>query len=458
MLVLRPTLHTFVEADESRTLRQLEALGVADAKPASRTTIGIRIAPAATAEQRLLAHALVDLALRLDPLVQEVQLEGIEEAELGTLLGRVPLELVTERRTLDFVVAVGSVEGASDLVVDAAGWTAAIGTEVSPVGEGILNPIGPLGGAALGAGEIFKTLFKLNFPDAPYSRRFVPMEGVFSFFDYRYNGANPPLEAFTVDATLVGVGGVGAGVIAALAALGPNVRGLLRLVDHDRLSRDNLNRVTYARIESALAEVRKVDEAKEFLAARTPNLHVEPYPCPFASFKRELGRRRQDRRYDVVITGLDNDPARHEVQRELPRVLIDGATGRDANVTVERVLLGEWGCLGCTRQGDGAAADGNCDELPDTRAPSVSFLSNLPGILACGELAKEALGGGGALRGAFHHIFIYGPNEDMLIKAAPTGTCRIECTKESVLRAYRAKYTARAASSNPPSPSDRSPR
>ena len=28
-----------------------------------------------------------------------------------------------------------------------------------------------------------------------------------------------------------------------------------------------------------------------------------------------------------------------------------------------------------------------------------------------------------------------------LIKAAPTGTCRIECTKESVLRAYRAKYT-----------------
>jgi hypothetical protein len=33
------------------------------------------------------------------------------------------------------------------------------------------------------------------------------MEGVFSFFDYRYNGANPPLEPFTVDATLVGAGG-----------------------------------------------------------------------------------------------------------------------------------------------------------------------------------------------------------------------------------------------------------
>jgi hypothetical protein len=440
MVILRPTLHAFVEADESRTLKQLEALGVADTGLATRTTIGIRIAPAATAEQRLLAHALVDLALRLDPLVQEVQLEGIEEAELGTLRERVPLELVTERRALDLIAAVGSLDGTSDLVVDAAGWTAAIGTHIAPVGEGILNPIGPLGGAALGAGEIFKTLFQLNFPDAPYARRFVPMEGVFSFFDYRYNGANPPLEPFAIDATLVGAGGVGAGVIAALAALGPNIHGCLRLVDQDRISRDNLNRVTYARIESALTKLRKVDEAKDFLAERTPNLHVEPYPYRFATFKRELGRRRQDRRYDVVITGLDNDPARHEVQRELPRVLIDGATGRDANMTVERVVLGEWGCLGCTRQGDEAAPDGNCDELPDIRAPSVSFLSNLPGILACSELAKEALGGGGALRGAFHHIFIYGPNEDMLTKAAPTGTCRIECTKESVLRAYRAKY------------------
>jgi hypothetical protein len=121
-------------------------------------------------------------------------------------------------------------------------------------------------------------------------------------------------------------------------------------------------------------------------------------------------------------------------------VLIDGATGRDANVTVERVLLGEWGCLGCTRQGDNAAPDRNCDEFPDDRAPSVSFLSYFPGVLACGELAKEALGGDGGLRGAFHHIFIYGPNEDMLSEAGLSGKCRIECAKPSVLSAYRQKY------------------
>jgi tRNA A37 threonylcarbamoyladenosine dehydratase len=112
------------------------------------------------------------------------------------------------------------------------------------------------------------------------------MDGAFSFFDYRYDGSNPALEPFAIDTTLVGVGGVGAGVIAALAVLGPNIEGCLRLVDHDLLSRDNLNRVTYARIESALASVRKVDEATEFLTARTPNLRVEPHPYRFATFKR----------------------------------------------------------------------------------------------------------------------------------------------------------------------------
>ena len=101
--------------------------------------------------------------------------------------------------------------------------------------------------------------------------------------------------------------------------------------------------------------------------------------------------------------------------------------------------------LGCTRQGDQAAPEGNCDELPETRAPSVSFLSHFPGVLACGELAKEALGGDGSLHGAFHHIFIYGPNEDMLTETAPSPTCRIECTKASVLRAYKEKYSDASA-------------
>ena len=82
--------------------------------------------------------------------------------------------------------------------------------------------------------------------------------------------------------------------------------------------------------------------------------------------------RRPDRRYEVIVTALDDDDVRHEVQRELPRVLVDAATGRDANCRVERVLLGEWACLGCTRRPASVATedlqDGECGSFPDERA------------------------------------------------------------------------------------------
>jgi len=37
----------------------------------------------------------------------------------------------------------------------------------------------------------------------------------------------------------------------------------------------------------------------------------------FERYKRQIPRR-EDRRYDVVVTGLDNDETRWEAQRDLP--------------------------------------------------------------------------------------------------------------------------------------------
>jgi hypothetical protein len=160
-------------------------------------------------------------------------------------------------------------------------------------------------------------------------------------------------------------------------------------------------------------------------------------------FKRKFARRRQDRRFDVVITGLDNDQARHEVQRDLPRVLIDGATGRDANLTVERSVIGEWGCLGCTRQMAAPVdPDLECDDPPDNRAPSLSFVSGLAGTLAAAELIKEAMAPDAALRGSFDHIFIYGLNPDLVSEPAFSPTCRIECQNPARRQAYKEKYPA----------------
>ena len=55
-----------------------------------------------------------------------------------------------------------------------------------------------------------------------------------------------------IDAFLVGAGGVAAGTITALGELGPHISGSLRLIDHDMLDSDSLNRVSYARWHSAV--------------------------------------------------------------------------------------------------------------------------------------------------------------------------------------------------------------
>jgi molybdopterin/thiamine biosynthesis adenylyltransferase len=283
----------------------------------------------------------------------------------------------------------------------------------------------------------------VNYPDASYSRRFVPACGSFSFFDYRVDGANPELQPIGIDAVLVGLGGVGAAVVRTLAELDELLSGRLSLVDADRLSGDNLNRVTYARWQAALSESAKVHEAKRYLDARLPRLDVTPHQKTFEVYKRSVAARRRDRRYDVIVSGVDNDETRHELQRELPRVAIDAATGRDANLTAERTIIGQWGCLGCSRQmGPPENTEVACDELPDDRAPSISFVSGLAGTLAAGELIKEATHPEAALRGAFDHVFVYGLNPDLVRTPAFSPACRIKCSSKPVRDAYLAKYSA----------------
>ena len=200
------------------------------------------------------------------------------------------MELADTARGADLTVSIGPGFGAPDLMVDAAGWVAAVNAEAHAPAGGIVNPIGALAAAALGTGEDLQDRVRASVRRRSLRTPFEPAEGAFSFFDYRYEGANPPLEPVAIDATLVGAGGVGAGATATIATLRNHVSGVLRIVDNDRLSRDNLNRVSYARVQSAL-DGSKVDEAAAFLAALAPHLRVERHPCRFTTFKRTLALR-----------------------------------------------------------------------------------------------------------------------------------------------------------------------
>ena len=439
MLILVPDLHSLVGTAASRTVAQLEELGVTAID--RQITVAVALDPSASPGRLLLATTLTDMLLRLDPLVGAVVIDaaGSDETAIARELGqRLPLHAEASSPRPDYVVGVGRVTGSCDLTVDAAGWVAAVGTVLDLEDDG--NPIGPLACAALTAAEVFKSAFSTLYPERPLELE--PWTGAFSFFSYDLDNASPVIADVPLDATLVGVGGVGAGFVRAIAALGDRVSGTLRLVDADRLTTDNLNRVSFASLNAALQGAAKATEAKTFLERHCPRLHVTAHQMDFGTYKQQLGHR-EERKYDAIVTGLDNDDARWEVQRELPRILIDGATGNDMVARVERVEFARYGCLGCSRPPTAVddSAPVNCDAPPDPHAPSLSFLSSFPGILAAGELIKEVTVAG-ALRGRFDHVFRYGPNPDMKSTPGFRPDCPVNCTKPSKIEQYERKYAS----------------
>ena len=436
-------LHDLVGSAASRNVAALRELGVEPSERFARIAVVVESSPSPS--RWLMATTLIDMLLRLDPLVGEVIIDapGMDEDGLADELAtRLPLEARAVEGSAHFSIGVGAGTDGVDLLVDGAGWVAAIGESAATIDDG--NPIGPLAGAALAAAEAFKRAFGFVYPQRAALLEMTPWRGVFSFFSY--DRISPPIRDMRITTTLVGVGGVGAGFVRVIAALGSRVSGSLDLVDEDVVTTDNLNRVSFATLASALAGTEKVAEAESLLRGCCPNLTVSGHTETFDAYKQRTPRR-ADRIYDVLVTGLDDDQIRWEVQRDLPRILIDGATGRDMVARVERVEFGRYGCLGCSRRGVAVATDApvDCDAPPDDHAPSLSFLSAFPGILAAGEVIKEAMGAG-SLRGQFDQVFRYGPNPDLVGMPTIRPDCHVGCGRPSKLGQYRQKYPAEMSS------------
>jgi hypothetical protein len=436
VITVVPKLRAVVSSQESRTGRQIEALG-GDGTDMGGFSVAVEF-PSLAGGRGLLARALVDFLIRLEPLVDRLVVTGSGERELVDEVGkRYPIDVdETVRSSVDLTVTAANFRETADLLTDGAGWVAAMGATTNADDDG--NPVGPLLAADLAAGEVFKMLFAMAVPQSPVVARFSSWTGEFSAYSYRMGSESPPIGPVDLDATLIGIGGVGAGTLLVLGALGDLLSGRLVLVDGDVVKHHNLNRLLYASVRGAEAEAAKVNEAQAYLAALLPRVAVEPHQQAFGDYKARIPRRR-DRRFPVVATGLDSDEARREVQFETPCVLIDGSTGANVNCRVERVWILRSGCLGCTRPASGLGPSGECDDFPDDRAPSVAFLSAFPGILTGGELIKHAMGDGGSLPGYFEHIFLNGPNEDLAGVPMRVQDCLVGCGTPAVMAQAREK-------------------
>ena len=225
-------------------------------------------------------------------------------------------------RRSDVVLSVGerpSIPADRAVVVRGSPWCAALDCDLASQGEGIL---GFLYAACMGSAQAL--LHVLNGMTAPY-RPMAPF--TFSLLDLLPGGADidTPKGITIPEAHLVGVGAVGSAAIYALAHL-DDLKGLLHLIDNERVDETNLNR--YVLMRRRDIDDWKVDVATEALG-RTA-IRTTPFRNAFSCYVEQHGGA-----IDLLLSPVDSPEGRRGLARMLPRRVINAATG-GTTVTVSR--------------------------------------------------------------------------------------------------------------------------
>jgi len=256
----------------------------------------------------------------------------------------VPVQFVDAKPqmgTFDAILNVG-VDAAESLPwtsVNADGWIARVSSKGGqlPPSSGQENAISSLAAACLGVAEVFKRLICLQ------PRRGGLLSNLsFSLFDYTTDGQSLgpalPME-IPLDVTMVGAGAIGNGIAYLLTEL--PVVGTARVVDRQCFGEENLG--TCLLIGPKHVTFSKAEILAGFLKKR---LHSLGYHEDVETFSRRL---RSDFPIpSVVINGLDDVDARHQVQSLLwPELIIDGAIGDFACQVSRHAWNGDEACLMC---------------------------------------------------------------------------------------------------------------
>lgn len=454
------------ETISARTARFVESTLAVDASKVGARLAGERITVALDPDVatsfagQMILFTLLNLLVRLDRFAPQldVTLPSIERHALLRLLPNGTLAEGLEyffapfpaARRLHFHsrpgsgsmpslrVVISPQSSADSLQVWADGWITYLNT-TAPFRPEVANAVGACVAADFAAAEVFKHLIA-GLPLRPGLKMLPIQQLVFSAYDYGLAaGANPALPPqLNVDGVVVvGLGGIGAGFVAAASAL-PGLAGLLTLVDKDVLDPTNLNRLLYARPGDTGYKVDLCRRALSFQAA------VDAQVAWFDEFTVSHGTQ-----HDLVVVGVDKDPIRRAIQESMPRLVFNGGTSDVASFQVTRHDYLHGACLACIApempethpadrelarqlglsletvlqyQASGAAvpaallrAAGTlgdagierlgdhplteiqarvCAEMPlcvgpQEEAVSISFLSALPGFLLLGEVIKE---------------------------------------------------------------------
>jgi molybdopterin/thiamine biosynthesis adenylyltransferase len=232
--------------------------------------------------------------------------------------------------------------------INSNGWVARVSSGKCKLPDNVAmeNPVGALAAASLGVGEVFKRLIKLR------PERGELLDGFsFSLRTYRAGETDcgPELpHSLDIDALLVGGGAIGNGTVRLLSQL--SCRGSIDIVDSQTYKEENLGTCLLMGTPDVGASKAKT------LAAhlKTPLLAVQAFGMTFEEYAR------QSRNIPaVVLNGLDNIAARHQVQRTLwPDIVVDGAIGDFTCQVSRHPWPADMACLICLfRDPPGAPAE-----------------------------------------------------------------------------------------------------
>ena len=240
-------------------------------------------------------------------------------------------------RRCDVVLSIGerpSTRADREVVVRGSPWRAALDCDLPGAGEGVF---GGLYAACMGASQVL--LHVLNGMKAPY-RPMRPFN--FSLLDLLPSEVerDAPKAITFPEAHLVGVGAVGSAAIYALAHV-EECRGILHLIDNEKVNESNLNR--YVLMRRRDRDCWKVDVACEALG-RTA---IQPvvFRDAFSYYVKENGAK-----IELLLSPVDSEEGRRGLARTLPRQVINAATG-GTTVTVSTHGFNDGkACLHCLYQ------------------------------------------------------------------------------------------------------------
>jgi hypothetical protein len=280
---------------------------------------------------------LVDSALARDVLKMLGQIDNGPEAEFS--IGE-----RNDKPEISIWLGGGTPPRSANVFGSADAWIAYVSSKdgnlpIMPSGR---NPLGALVASAFVAAETFKRLLP------PLPHRGGSFEATaFSVWSYAVTPDQGPELPSSLQATeeilLAGVGAVGQAFLHAIK-YGPSLEATIRVVDNDKVDDSNLNRYVLATASDAEQQTPKTTLATDLFYAGPTVIRPET---------RELGGVIDEinsghlPRPGIVVSALDNDSARYELQNLWPDYLFEGATG-DTLLQIFRHAYDEGtACLRC---------------------------------------------------------------------------------------------------------------